>query len=40
MDFNDIQSAWNSDKPENVELPINLEKLKSSKMQIYKVRKK
>ncbi|MBC7748589.1 MAG: hypothetical protein H7Z76_08470 [Methylotenera sp.] len=40
MDFNDIQSAWNSDKPENVELPINLEKLKSANMPIDKVRKK
>ena len=39
MDFNDIQSAWNSDKPENVELPINLEKLKSANMPIDKIRK-
>lgn len=39
MDFNDIQTAWNSYKPENVMLPINLEKLKSANMPIDKVRK-
>ena len=39
MDFNDIQSAWNNDKSDNVVLPNNLEKLKSANMPIDKVRK-
>ncbi|MCL9803916.1 hypothetical protein NAT51_00160 [Flavobacterium amniphilum] len=39
MDFNDIQSAWNSDKSENVSLPANLEKLQSTNMPLDKIRK-
>lgn len=39
MDFNDIQSAWNDNKSENVVLPTNLDKLKSANMPIDKVRK-
>jgi hypothetical protein len=39
MDFNDIQSAWNNDKPENIVLPANLEKLKSANMPLDKIRK-
>jgi hypothetical protein len=39
MDFNDIQSAWNNDKSENIVLPTNLEKLQSTKMPLDKIRK-
>ncbi len=39
MDFNDIQSAWNNDKSENVVLPITLEKLESANMPLDKIRK-
>jgi hypothetical protein len=39
MDFNDIQSAWNNDKSENVVLPTNLEKLQSANMPLDKIRK-
>jgi hypothetical protein len=39
MDFNDIQSAWNNDKPENVVLPTNLEKLQSANLPLDKIRK-
>lgn len=39
MDFNDIQSAWNNDKPENVVLPTNLEKLQSASLPLDKIRK-
>lgn len=39
MDFNDIQSAWNNDKPKNVVLPANLEKLKSANLPLDKIRK-
>jgi hypothetical protein len=39
MDFNDIQSAWDNDKSDNVELPNNLEKLKSVNMPVDKIRK-
>ena len=39
MDFNDIQSAWNNDKPENVILPTNLEKLQSASLPLDKIRK-
>ena len=39
MDFNGIQSAWNNDKPENVVLPTNLEKLQSASLPLDKIRK-
>ena len=39
MDFNDIQSAWNNDKSENVALPTNLEKLQSANLPLDKIRK-
>jgi len=39
MDFNDIQSVWNNDKPENVVLPTNLEKLQSASLPLDKIRK-
>ena len=39
MDFNDIQSAWNNNKPENVVLPTNLEKLQSASLPLDKIRK-
>lgn len=39
MDFNDIQSAWNSDKSENVTLPTNLEKLQSANTPLDKIKK-
>lgn len=39
MDFNDIQSAWNNDKSENVVLPTNLEKLQSANLPLDKIRK-
>ncbi len=39
MDFNDIQSAWKNEKPENVILPTNLEKLKSANMPLDKIKK-
>jgi len=39
MDFNDIQSAWNNDKPENVVVPTKLEKLQSANMPLDKIRK-
>ncbi|RTY90866.1 hypothetical protein [Flavobacterium sp. GT3R68] len=39
MDFNDIQSAWNNDKSENVILPTYLQKLQSANMPLDKIRK-
>lgn len=39
MDFKDIQSAWDGDKPENVVVPTKLEKLKSANMPLDKIRK-
>jgi hypothetical protein len=39
MDFNDIQSAWNNDKSDNVMLPTNLEKVQSANMPLDKIRK-
>ena len=39
MDFNDIQSAWNNDKSEDVVLPTNLEKLQSVNTPLDKIRK-
>lgn len=39
MDFNDIQSAWNNDKSNNVALPSNLEKLQSANLPLDKIRK-
>ncbi|WP_268848196.1 hypothetical protein [Flavobacterium aestivum] len=39
MDFNDMQSAWNNDKAENVVIPTNLEKLQSAKTPLDKIRK-
>lgn len=39
MDFNDIQNAWNEDKPKDVVLPNTIEKLKSVHMPLDKIRK-
>lgn len=39
MDFNDIQSAWDSDKPKNVALPATLEKLQSAHTPLGKIKK-
>jgi hypothetical protein len=39
MDFNDIQSAWNNDKSDDVILPTNFEKLQSANMPLDKIRK-
>lgn len=39
MDFNDLQSAWNNDKPENVIVPTNFEKLQSANLPLDKIRK-
>ncbi|MCC9072590.1 hypothetical protein LNQ49_13470 [Flavobacterium sp. F-65] len=39
MDFNDIQNAWNEDKPKNIILPDTLEKLGSAHMPLDKIRK-
>ncbi len=39
MDFKDIQSAWDDDKPENVVIPANFEKLQSANMPLDKIRK-
>lgn len=39
MDFNNLQSAWNNDKSENVVLPTNLEKLHSANTPLDKIRK-
>ncbi|WP_338841764.1 hypothetical protein [Flavobacterium ginsenosidimutans] len=39
MDFNDIQNAWNNEKPENVILPKNLEKIQSANMPLDKIRR-
>lgn len=39
MDFNDIQSAWNNDKSDNVTLPSNIEKLQSANLPLDKIRK-
>ncbi|MCM0665654.1 hypothetical protein [Flavobacterium tyrosinilyticum] len=38
MDFNDIQNAWNNEKPENVVLPSNLEKIQSANTPLDKIR--
>ncbi len=39
MNFDDIQSAWNNDNAgDKVNLPVNLEKLKSAKMPVDKIR--
>lgn len=39
MDFNDIQSAWNNEKTENVVVPSNLEKLQSANTPLDKIKK-
>ncbi|MHC0446624.1 hypothetical protein ACWA1F_14535 [Flavobacterium sp. 3-218] len=38
MDFNDIQNAWNNEKPENVILPKNLEKIQSANTPLDKIK--
>jgi hypothetical protein len=40
MDFNDIQNAWNKDTQNEVELPTNLDKIKSVNTPLDKIRKK
>ncbi|PBJ12909.1 hypothetical protein [Flavobacterium sp. ACN6] len=39
MDFNDIQNAWNNEKPENVILPKDLEKIQSANTPLDKIKK-
>ncbi|MNK79440.1 hypothetical protein D3C87_991070 [compost metagenome] len=39
MDFNDIQNAWNNERPENVILPTNLERIQSANTPLDKIRK-
>ncbi|UQD55720.1 hypothetical protein [Flavobacterium sp. K5-23] len=39
MDFNDIQSAWDNDNSQNVEVPSNLDKIKSANMPVDAIRK-
>ena len=39
MDFNDIQNAWNNEKPENVVVPNNLEKIQSANTPLDKIRR-
>ncbi|AXB55753.1 DUF2975 domain-containing protein [Flavobacterium fluviale] len=39
MDFNDIQNAWNNEKPENIILPKNLEKIQSANTPLDKIKK-
>lgn len=39
MDFNDIQSAWDNDKPQNVKLPSTLEQLKSAQTPLDQIKK-
>ena len=39
MDFNDIQSAWNNQKTENVVVPTNLEKLQAANTPLDKIKK-
>lgn len=39
MDFNDIQNAWNNEKPENVMLPKNLEKIQSANTPLDKIKR-
>jgi len=39
MDFNDIQSAWDSDQPKKVVLPTTLEKLQSANTPLDKIKK-
>lgn len=39
MDFNDIQSAWNNEKTENVVVPTNLEKLQAANTPLDKIKK-
>lgn len=39
MDFNDIQNAWNNEKPENVMLPKNLDKIQSANTPLDKIKK-
>lgn len=38
MDFNDIQSAWKSEKTENVTLPTHLDKINSANMPLEKIK--
>lgn len=39
MDFDEIQNAWNNDKPKNVVLPHNLEKIQSANTPLDKIKK-
>lgn len=39
MDFNDIQNAWNNEKPQDIVLPTNLEKIQSANTPLDKIRK-
>lgn len=39
MDFNELQSAWKSDNPQNVELPSHLEKINSASMPLERIKK-
>ncbi|KFF15325.1 hypothetical protein [Flavobacterium hydatis] len=39
MDFNDIQNAWNDNKPKNIVLPSTIQKLETVHMPLDKIRK-
>ena len=39
MDFDEIQNAWNNDKPKNIVLPNNLEKIQSANTPLDKIKK-
>ncbi|MDR6764160.1 hypothetical protein J2Y38_004389 [Flavobacterium sp. 2755] len=39
MDFDEIQNAWNNDKPKNVVVPHNLEKIQSANTPLDKIKK-
>lgn len=39
MDFNELQSAWNNENPQNVQLPSDLEKINSAQMPLERIKK-
>lgn len=39
MDFNELQSAWNNENPQNVKLPSDLEKINSAQMPLERIKK-
>lgn len=39
MDFNELQSAWKKENPENIQLPTHLEKINSAQMPLERIKK-